>query len=423
MSAPQTVESIKVTDFMGVNGEVTVYPENKNLVVIAGANGSGKSSFINAVKEVFAPGGKKDIPRPIHNGREQASVEILTNEARIVRTWTEDGTPGKLEAWALDTGKKYASGKEFIAQSIGGAVFDTEEFIGLPEAKQREQLLARVTLPFNLAVLDAERKAAYDNRRDVKRDAEAFQSQLAGYPAIDPSLPATETSASAIMAELEAIRAHNRSVDNAQNDAQHAENRATAALTNANRLHAEFEAAKLAYQNATQAQAETAAIATAAVRKSEDALAASIATVDETNGKIRQQAQRAIVQEKATAKRLEAEAFDTKIQQIDKTKTDGLAAANFPVLGLSVDDEGITFNGVPFKQVNSAMQRVVAFDLATSATPDLRFVFIGDGDLLDSDTLAGINRVATERGYLVITERDRDESRAVGAVFVDGKLA
>ena len=55
--------------------------------------------------------------------------------------------------------------------------------------------------------------------------------------------------------------------------------------------------------------------------------------------------------------------------------------------------------------------------------PDLRIIFIKNGDLLDNTSLAGIETLAIERGYYVIVERDRDNSGALGWTMKDGALA
>ena len=83
----------------------------------------------------------------------------------------------------------------------------------------------------------------------------------------------------------------------------------------------------------------------------------------------------------------------------------------------------MTFRGVPFSQVNSAMRRRVAFAIATAGDPQLRLVIVKDGDLLDADSLTAISDLAEERGYTVLVERDRDESRRLGFTVSDGTLA
>ena len=154
-----------------------------------------------------------------------------------------------------------------------------------------------------------------------------------------------------------------------------------------------------------------------------DALRAKLAAVDETNAAVRARSEYARVAEECAAAETAQAAANRELEAIEKRKRDGLAAATFPVAGLSVDENGVTFDGVPFTQVNSAMRRRVAFAIATAGDPKLRLVIVKDGDLLDADSLAAIRELADERGYTVLVERDRDESRQIGFTIEDGALA
>ena len=99
----QKITSITVRDYKGVRGEITLKPSG-SLVVIAGSNGSGKSSLIDAVAEIFDPKGTRLTARPINDNAEEASAEVITTQARLVRTWKKNDA-GTLAAFALDGAK------------------------------------------------------------------------------------------------------------------------------------------------------------------------------------------------------------------------------------------------------------------------------------------------------------------------------
>jgi energy-coupling factor transporter ATP-binding protein EcfA2 len=418
----QNITSLTVRGYKGIPGEITLKPEGKSLLVLAGANGAGKSSFIDAIAEIFDPKGTRITSRPINSGATEAEAEVVTTEARIVRKWKDNG-PGTLAAYALD-GAKYPSGKDFIVKATGGALFDPQEFVNLDEKKQRDQLLARVELPFNLDEITAKRKGFFDARTDVGRDVTRLEAQLKGYAPADPSIPVEEVSAAAILAEHEEARAYNSFLAQQVNAIASVQGEIESASANVTRLIDELDAARTSLSRAHETEAALKAkFAKLAGRIDTDAITARLATVEETNAKVRQQAHRAAVAAELADKTAERDALTAKLEAIDKAKVDGLAAAKFPVGGLSVDENGITFGGIPFKQVNTAKKTAIAFDLATLPQPDLRLIVIKDGDSLDADTLAGIEQIATARGYIVLVERDRDESREIGFTIVDGEVA
>lgn len=417
----QKITSLSVNNYKGVNGEITLHPEG-SLVVIAGPNGAGKSSFIDAISEIFDPKGTRLTVKPIHDGATEASAEVVTDTVRLVRTWKKDDA-GTLSAYALD-GAKYASGKDFVVKATGGALFDAGEFVSMDAKQQRAELLARVDLPFDLPTLDREKAGLFEQRRDVGRVVDQLTGQLAGMPEPVDGTPDVEVSAAEIITEFEKAREHNatlgRKVDELDR-AQTAQQRAEADVARAEqalaglRSHAEMMA-KIASDLREECKALPDQIDTSSI-------SAKLASVEDTNVRVRAGQDRTRVAAYLAAKREEHTQFTLALEAIDKKKVDALAAAKFPVEGLSVDDDGITVEGIPFKQVNTAKKTVIAFDLATSAKPDLRIVVIKDGDSLDAESLEGIRKIADDRGYLVLVERDRDESREIGFTIEAGKLS
>jgi DNA repair exonuclease SbcCD ATPase subunit len=417
----QEITSLTVRNYKGVKGEITLNPEGKSLVVIAGANGSGKSSFIDAITEIFDPKGTRITSRPIHDGAEEASAELTTDQARLLRTWKKNDA-GTLNAYALD-GAKYPSGKDFVLKATGGAIFDASEFVSMDAKAQREELLAKVELPFDLAELDAKRAGYFDGRTDVTRDVKALTAQLAGFPPVDETIPQEEVSAAAILAEHEKARQHNAAVDQLVQSAIAVEDERLRAESTVARLTDELDAAQTYLLRAKETETEIVTKTKAARTIDTDEIAARLSSIEGTNAKVRAQAARTAVAAKLAAETAKAADLTAKLEAIDAQKAAGLKAAKFPVQGLSVDDDGITFDGVPFRQVNTAKKVEIAFDLMTQSKPDLRLVMIKDGDALDADTLAGIDKVASARGYIVLVERDRDDSREIGFTIVEGQLA
>lgn len=398
-------QTFTVENFKGVR-EITLSPEG-SLVVIAGGNGAGKSSFIDAFVELFDPKGVRLTPKPIREGEATARAEFIDTDLdiRVVRTWGKNDA-GRLEVFALD-GAKYSKPAEVIAKLTGGVIFDPVAFLNLDEKKQRDVLLSKVDLPFDIDEVARAKAGAEERRLEAGRDVKRLTGALASMPKPSGDLPAEEVSAADVAAELRAAEDHNRRI---------AECTRTAAATRARigELEAQLRAARAALSDLEQVEALEGIDVSA--------LTARLAQIDTVNARVREarERQRVGIELSEAAGRVEEAQAD--LDGIEDRKRAGLAAATFPVDGLSVDESGVTFGGIPFGQVNSAMRRRVAFAIATAGNPDLRLVIVKDGDLLDADSLAAIQSLADERGYTVLMERDRDESRQIGFVIVDGAL-
>lgn len=413
-------KTLSVENFKGVR-EITLSPEG-SLVVIAGGNGAGKSSFIDAFVELFDPKGTRLTPKPIRDGEDEARAEYIDTDLdiRIVRTWKKNDA-GKLEVFALD-GAKYSKPAEIVASLTGGLIFDPVQFLNLDEKKQRDALLAKVDLPFDIDELTRERAGAESRRLDAGRDVRRLQGALDSMAKPVADVPAEEVSAADLLAEIEKVQGHNQRIDRAEELVTELGMQ----VSEVDRRIEQLEAAIVQARADRAVWVERIAVAehTAAVPRGDLAsLQAKLAAVDETNAAVRAAKERHRVQDALAEAVTEQEDAQSDLDAIDVRKREALAAATFPVDGLSVDETGVTFQGIPFGQVNTAMRRKVAFAIATAGEPKLRLVIVKDGDLLDAESLEGIRDLAARRGYTVLVERDRDESREIGFTIIDGALA
>lgn len=415
------ITKLAVEDYKGVR-RIELEPDG-SLVVIAGGNGQGKSSFIDAIAELIDPKGTKLTSKPIRDGAERAVATLTTTEFIAERVWSKDGDPGRLTVRTLD-GARYDKAADFMRKVTGAGLFDPFAYVELPEKQQRQQLLARVELPFDLDEVDAERRRAFDERTEVNRDLARAEAKLTGYAEPRDDLPEHEVSVTDLLAEAEAAREHNASLSAALREAERLQGAREAAERAVVEAEDALARAKAAQHAAAKAEIEhTSTVAALPEPIDVAAITAKLVDVETVNREVREAAARAAVAAEAEQHRARAAALTESIEAIDARKAAALRDAAFPVPGLSVDDDGVTFEGVPFKQVNTARQHAIAFDLVTAGEPRLRIAQIKNGDALDANTLAEIRKVADERGFIVLIERDRDESRQIGFEIREGVLA
>lgn len=414
-------KTFTVQNFKGVR-EISLSPSG-SLVVIAGGNGAGKSSFIDAFVELFDPKGTRLTPKPIRDGEDEARAEFVDTDlgVRIVRSWRKDDA-GKLEVFALD-GAKYSKPAEVVASLTGGLIFDPVAFLNLDEKKQRDALLAKVDLPIDLDELAREKAGAETRRLEAGREVRRLQGALSALTAPAPGQPTEEVSAVDVLTDLQEAQEHNADIQRNGGLAIELGRRIEVIDREIARLEENLAEVRADREHA-QRRAESAQAAAVAEAPIDLApIQARLAAVDETN-----RAVRAAQEYTRTAAQLASATADVEDAQLDlddieERKRRALVAADFPVAGLSVDESGVTFDGIPFGQVNTAMRRRVAFAIATAGDPKLRLVIVKDGDLLDAGSLEFIQAIADQRGYTVLVERDRDESRDIGFTIVDGALA
>lgn len=373
------------------------------LQVISGRNAQGKTSVLDAIWLAVGGGAAaKGTPRPIRDGEDQASVTLDLGELTVTRTWK--GGKSTLTVTAAD-GARYSGPQGVLDALVGQLSFDPLAFTRLSAKDQRDALLNLVQLDVGLADLDTRRKARFEARTEVGRQVKA----LGNVPAPDPGLPSEPVSATDL---IDQITAATRLAE--KQDAEAAEVSKLQALVE--RLEAELEQARSSLATARLSVEWHQPVPDV------DELRAQLAQVEEVNERVRTNA--ALVEKAGERTRLQAEYDEhtAAIADLDQSKADALARASFPVPGLGFDDDGVTYQGVPFAQASSAEQIRVSLAMAMSLNPRLRVIRILDGSLLDADSMALIAEMAGERDYQVWVERVADGT-GVGVVIEDGQVS
>lgn len=409
---------------------VNITPQG-NVVVIGGENEAGKSSLLDSIAMLF--GGANEIPAmPVRNGADKAKiVAVLDNGLVIKRTFTKAGGTS-LVVEAKD-GARYPKPQDIMDAMTGKLTFDPLAFTRLDPKKQAEALKKLIGL--NFSEQDAARKKLYDERTLVNSNVTRVKIHVGGMPH-HPDAPAFALNTADLMAELEKARAHNAQQKNLE---EHANDRADVlvdALSGKDRIAKEISdlETRLVSLRSQFAEYEAALVNHKQAAVAADKAVADFAPIDETP--IREKLAGAAVTNKkvqenvyredavAALKKHEeaAAALTAKIEAIDKNKESQLAAAKFPIDGLGFNDDGLTYNGIPFDQASTSVQIRVAVAMSAALNPKLRVMLVRDGSLLGEKAMALLTELAEKHDLQVWVERvGKNDVSAV--IIEDGHVA
>lgn len=381
-------------------------------VTIAGRNAQGKSSVLDAIWAALsntAAARGTTTTRPIRDGEKTARVTVDLGDIIVTRKW--EGDKNTLVVESAD-GARFPSPQKMLDDLIGRLSFDPLAFASLPAKAQQAELLNLVELPFNPVELAAKRKGLFDQRADIGREGKQLKGQLDGYPQPAADLPETELSVSQLVSELRAAQGQEQE----RADAERGAERAARVIAEAE------ETLKIARHDLELAQERLTGLPEMRdLAASLSAIETQIDNAESINNSVRTEAERKRIEEKSNAKRVEYKSLTSQLEQLDKSKSEALSNAKFPVDGLGFDDDGVTYNGVPFAQASSAERLRVSVAMAMALNPKIRVIRIADGSLLDSENLAVIEAMAAEQGFQVWIEVV-DETGAIGVVIEDGAV-
>jgi len=417
---------------------VVITPGTASIVEITGKNGQGKSSIIDSIEYALA-GTRSHPPQVIHQGERRASVLLDLGDIVVQRVWSEKGST--LEVINAN-GTRVSSPQSILDTLIGKTAFDPVAFMRKTPAQQATELRELAGLDFSEQ--DRTRAELVSTRTAVKRQLDALRAEMqqtrcenpGPVPAIADLLQEQDRRVALVknmerkVTEIEqaknsAVSAHFALCDLMDECSDHFTRlleldgvvREGGSIT-PDSLIGQAQAAK---QAADQHVKELEAQLEAVVVPDMEEIPRQLASVQELQQKADAFARWQEKGAKAQALQAQLDDLANQIEAIDDARSTALREAHFPVPGLSVDDDGPTYNGLPLTQASQAEQLRVSVAMGLALHPRLRIMSIRDGSLLDSDSMALLEQLAEEHDAQVWVETvDSDQPGAI--VIEDGTV-
>jgi DNA repair exonuclease SbcCD ATPase subunit len=372
------------------------------VVQISGANGSGKSSVLNAL--VCALAGKDAVPAdPVRHGAEEAVIVADLGDIIVRRVIRPDRSTA-LTVTNKDGFK--ASSPQKLLEGLFGKLLDPVAFSRMPAKEQRELMADMAGLSDMLDTLWRADEADRTARRDLNRDLKAAQARLDAMPAVAFVVP---VDVSATLAEIRQAREHNtavalkhRELEVVRRDIQLDRDNITQSLEAIERLRAEIAEIERSIVDLEQTIAEgERIIATAEVPE----------PIDLTPLEQRlEQAEQINAQARAFGQRQALAGEVAELAQASQHYTDALAQRE------------AERKAVIEAAASTAEQLRVSAAIAMALSPKLRVLIVREGSLLDSQSLRMLAQMAAEKDFVVLCETV-DETGTVGVYIEDGAVA
>jgi energy-coupling factor transporter ATP-binding protein EcfA2 len=407
---------------------------NGQNVTLTGKNGSGKTSVLRCIE--MALGGKDLVSeKPVKEGAEKGKIVLDLGTFVVTRTFTKAG--GTTLNVTTPEKAKFPTPQSILDGLVGQLSFDPLEFarlgVGDSDDKTKQLRILKTLVGLDFTALDHERKQCYDSRTIVNRDVDRAKAQLQGMQHFVDA-PETETPSSTILEELNQANTHNagkatleRKVEGAHRSLEAQKSVCLDLESEIDRLEKAMATAKAALTtaeallpNLKDAKKEALAGVAAFVPVDTSKLSEKLSGLDESNRKVRANAQHAKGLAEVSARQQESEKLTARIAAIDAEKQSKLEATTFPVDGLSFTDSGVLYRGLPFEQASAAEQLRVSCAMGMALNPKLKIITIRDGSLLDDEMLAAITELAKEKQYQLWIERV-SSGKEVSVTIEDGE--
>lgn len=377
------------------------------LTVLAGANGAGKSSVIDAIRMIFDGGSD---PGWLRKNAKKGYCKLVLDTGAVIHKHVT-GTGSRLEIIDAD-GNPVAAPQAYVNGLAEALAVDPAKLLD-PSLKPKDiskALLDVMPLTFtaeefesacgdcpaelSLAGMETMRKVVYSRRTKVKSEAETADRTVTGLRrdmgADDPTdwaARAKELTAEKAAGEYDIVAVRDVAKREAEAQIEHVRAVLAAALARIDaearpeldRISADLVVAgeRLQQQSKYKGAAETIERMSAAARE----------------------------------KFREADELTSQLERLDDLKKRKLA--ELPIDGLTFDGYQFLVDGVPWDHVNLARRTDVALQVAVLRAGPLKWLVLDNAEHLDSEGMELLRAGAERRGLQVLAARVTDAERLV----------
>lgn len=377
-------EPVKILCFSAENFKAvkTFYcePKPEGLTIIGGDNCAGKTTCLDILS--FALGGAKYRPS---NPKREGAVGDTTLHVELSNGLTVERKGKNLSLTVTDReGARH--GQELLDAFISNIAIDLPKFYNASSKDKAHMILDTLGIEEKLAELAKREKEKYDTRTMVGREADRKQKAAEDMPWHE-DVPEEKVSVKELIAQQQEVLArngiraeHKRNLESYKSKVADIDSRVKALLDEKAELLDKINDV----QNAVQKDGED---------ESTAELEGRIANFEAINSKIAENAERTRRMEEADALNDQKDALTKEIEEIREERLSLLKNADFPLEGLTVNDDcELTYNGAAWDCMSGAQQLIVSCAIASRINPNCRFVRMDKLEQLDLKTLAEFDK-------------------------------
>lgn len=439
MSKGVIILQVDARDFMRLKMAKMKFTRS-GLQFICGKNGAGKSAVMAGFEAVLL-GMAHNPAMPVHEDADKGAFAITMEKQ------DDTGNPYKIHVEQVWRNPEKKSGPRFTVKSDGPPIteprktfsqmfsdirFDLRGFIDgkKPEhmRTRRDAVLKTVPgLADQLTVLAEKRKAIFDQRTDVGRDVKRLTATIDLMEEPEEGLPEKEQSVVDLSHALRGIEETIQDKAHKEGDVESITLQIDNAKANISDLEEQLAEEKkllaISQGSLLDAQTRLATFEDDAVLETKHAEAEeNINVCEQTNRNIRQAQAYRQTEGELSVVREQHDAFTKQITSLDRTKDVMLRSAEFPIEGLSVSENDITYNGKPWSVAATSEGLRVALAVGMAQEPELRAMFVRDGNCFDPDSLKQMDEITVEADYQVFLEyvvRGKADAQDLNGFYIE----
>jgi DNA repair ATPase RecN len=409
------IEKLNIENLLGIK-QITHVPIT-DFTEVRGGNGEGKSSFLAAIELLFGNrDATKHIKNPVRNGQKKATVSVELTDMIITKIFSESGRT-RTEIISKE-GAKFSNPIQMIERIFGKLPYDPLKMMEHTDKELIEIYLSLIDTEVDFNELEAQKKATYAERTIINRQKKDVEAKRNSYGLDYPDAPNEEVSVSELSSKLTEALA---------TEEQHRIDIGTRKLN-----HESIESKKDEIERLNNEINQIIKMDDELLTKMNDyvdpdtaGIQDRIGNIEETNKQVRYMHEKDKLMSEYDRLRDKSEALTTELTDINDTKEYEIKNAKIPIDGVSFDDNGLTYEGVPVGQCSTAQRLWVALAISVGthqATNGVKVMLIQHGNNLDKKSRKLVKEFCEKHEYQVWIEIVADEPSGTGIFIEDGEI-
>ena len=377
---------------------VKLEPTASGLTVVGGKNNQGKTSVLDAIAWALG-GGKYKPSQPQREGSlVEPQLHIELSNGIVVERLGKNGTLKVTDP----SGQK--GNQSLLDSFISQFALDLPKFMEADKSAKAKILLKIIGVGDKLSVFDKQESELYNRRTEIGRIADQKKKYADEMVQWD-GVPEDIVSAAELIQQQQEILARNGRNQELRNQVKNLE----AQKTLLEQRIEETTRALSAMQEQMTELANDLDIANTNAENLQDEstaeLEASIANIDSTNAKVRDNLNKQRSQAEAEEYKLQYGDLTTQIEDIRNARMDLLNGVEMPLQDLSVQDGELIYKGQKWDNMSGSDQLKVATAIVRKTNPKCGFVLLDKLEQMDIDTMNEFGKWLQDNNLQAIATR------------------
>lgn len=401
---PVKIDRLEIENVKRVKA-VLIEPTKDGLTIVGGRNGQGKTSVLDAI--TWALGGDRFKPsKPTREGSvTPPRLKVTLSNGLVVER------KGPNSALSVRDPEGSKGGQQLLNEFVEQFALDLPRFMNSSAKEKASTLLRVIGVGDVLYELETAEERLYNKRRNIGQIADQ-KRKAADEAQSFPDAPSEPVSASELIQRQQAILAKNGENQRLRENVAQVERRVddqTATIIDLEGKAAEISR-QLDYARGRMkdllANLETAKkTAEQLADESTAEIEASIASIDETNVKVRANQAKSLLDDEANAYTTQYDELTEAIEDVRSKKLALLQGADLPLEGLSVEGGELTYNGCQWDSISGSEQLRIGTAIVRKLNPGCGFVLLDKLEQMDLETLHEFGDWVEGQGLQVIATR------------------